>query len=91
MCYTLVELPKITFECIVSFYDMMQGDNGNIKELIGIASLIDLIVIYLIYGCIVVFCLYTEMVLYNIPIGFKIFALMTCISRMFSFIICIII
>ena len=27
-----------------------------------------------------VFCLYNIMALYNIPIGFKIFALLTCIS-----------
>ena len=68
----------------MSFFDMMQGDNGNIKELIGITLLIDLIVIYLIYHCIIVFCLYTKTALYHIPIGFKIFALMTCISRIYS-------
>ena len=61
---------------------MMQGDNGNIKEVLGITSLIDYLVIYLIYHCIIVFCLYKKTALYNIPIGFKIFALLTCISRM---------
>ena len=49
----------------VSFSDMMQGDNGNIKVLLGIASFTDYIVIYLIYHCIVVFCPYNEMALYN--------------------------
>ena len=44
----------------------MQGDNGNIKEVLGIALLIDYLVIYLIYHCIVVFCLYNETALYNI-------------------------
>ena len=49
----------------VSFSDMMQGENGNIKEVLGIASFIDYLVIYLIYHCIIVFCLYNEMTLYN--------------------------
>ena len=61
---------------------MMQGDNGNIKEVIGMALLIDYLAIYLIYCCMFVFCLYNETALYNIPIVFKIFALLTCISRM---------
>ena len=34
MCYTLIGLPLIAY---VSFYGMMQGDNANIKEQIGIA------------------------------------------------------
>ena len=63
---------------------MMQGDNGNIKEVLGIASLINYLAIYLIYHCIIVFCLYNETALYNIPIVFKIFALLTCISRMLN-------
>ena len=67
----------------VSFSDMMQGDKGNIKVLLGIASFTDYLAIYMIYHCIVVYCLYSEMALYNIPIVFKIFALLTCISRMF--------
>ena len=29
MCYTLIGLPLVAY---VSFYDMMQGDNVNIKE-----------------------------------------------------------
>ena len=62
---------------------MMQGYNGNIKEVLGIALLIDYLAIYLIYHCIIEFCLYNETALYNIPYGFKIFALLTCISRMF--------
>ena len=66
----------------VSFSDMMQGDKRNIKEVLGIALLINYLAIYLIYHCIVVICLYNEMALYNIPIVFKIFALLTCISRM---------
>ena len=61
---------------------MMQGDNGNIKELLGIASFIDYLAIYLIHHCIIVFCLYNDTALYNIPIVFKIFALLACISRM---------
>ena len=68
---------------IVSFSDMMQGDNGNIKEVLGIALLINYLEIYLIHCCIIAFCPYNEMALYNIPTVFKIFALLTCISRMF--------
>ena len=49
----------------VSFSDMMQGDNGNIKVLLGIASFTDYLAIYMIYHCIVVFCLYSKMALYN--------------------------
>ena len=44
---------------------MMQGDNGNIKELLGITSFINYLTIYLIYHCIIVFYLYNEMSLYN--------------------------
>ena len=68
----------------MSFPDVMQGDNGNIKEVLGITSLIDYLAIYLGYHCIVVFCLYNKMAIYNIPIVFKIFALLTCISRMIN-------
>ena len=64
------------------FSDMMQGDNGNIKEVLGITLFIDYLAIDLIYHCIIVFCLYNEMTLYNIPIVFKIFALLTWINRM---------
>ena len=67
----------------VSISDMMQGDNGNIKVLLGIASFTNYLAIYMIYCCIIVFCPYIKTVLYNIPIGFKIFVLLTCISRMF--------
>ena len=42
----------------------MQGDNGSIKEVLQIASFTDYLVIYMIYHC-VVFCLYSEMALYN--------------------------
>ena len=49
----------------VSFSDMMQGDNGNIKVLLGISSFTDYLVIYVICHCIVVFCLYSETALYN--------------------------
>ena len=50
----------------VSFSDMMQGDNGNIKVLLGITSFTSYLVIYVICRCIVLFCLYSEMALYNI-------------------------
>ena len=64
------------------FSDMMQGDNGSIKELLGIASFTDYLAIHMIYCCVVVFCLSSIMALYNIPIVLKIFALLTFISRM---------
>ena len=59
---------------------MMQGDNGNIMMLLGITSFTNYLVIYMIYHCGVVFCLYNIMALNNIPLGFKIFALLTGIS-----------
>ena len=43
----------------------MQGDNANIKDALGITLLIDYLVIYLIYHCIAVFCLYNKMALYS--------------------------
>ena len=49
---------------IVSIADMMQGDNGNIKMLLGITSFTDYLVIYMIYH-VVVFCLYNITALYN--------------------------
>ena len=49
----------------VSFSDMMQGDNRNIKEVLGIASFTNYLAIHMIYHCVVVFCLYSKMVLYN--------------------------
>ena len=49
----------------VSFFDMMQGDNGNIREVLGLASFTDYLFIHLIYHCIIVFCLYSTMALYN--------------------------
>ena len=72
MCYTLIGLAWLHW-CLqmcqsliyMSFSDMMQGDNGNIKEVLGITLLIDYLAIYLIYCCIIVFCLYNETVLYN--------------------------
>ena len=60
---------------------MMQGDNKNIKVTLGIASFTSYLVIYMIYHCGVVFCLYNVMALYNIHFGFKIFALLGCISK----------
>ena len=50
----------------MSFSDMMQGDNGNIKEVLGIAPFTDYLAIYMIYHCVVVFCLYSETALHNI-------------------------
>ena len=49
----------------MSFPDMMQGDNGNIKEVLGIASFTDYLAICMIYHCVVVFCHYSKSVLYN--------------------------
>ena len=66
MCYTLIGLPLVTY---MSFYGMMQGDNANIKEQIGITLFIDLIVIYLTYHCIIVFCPFSETALYNSKIS----------------------
>ena len=58
---------------------MMQGDKGNIKVNLGIASVYQLAGFYHGIG---VFCLYTDMALINIPIGLKIFAILICISEM---------
>ena len=44
---------------------MMQGDNGNMKEVLGIALLIDYLAIYLVYHCIIVFCPYNKTALYK--------------------------
>ena len=60
----------------------MQGDNGDTKEVLGIPLLIDYLAMSLIYHYIILFCPYNKMALYNITIVFKIFALLTCISRM---------
>ena len=49
----------------MSFSDMMQGDYGNIKEVLGIAPFTDYLVIYMIYHCVVAFCLYSKMTLHN--------------------------
>ena len=49
----------------MSITDMMQGDNGNIKVLLGITPFTDYLAIYMIYHCVVVFCLYNIMALYN--------------------------
>ena len=49
----------------VSITDMMQGDNGNMKVLLGIATFTNYLVIYMIYHCVVVFCLYSILALYN--------------------------
>ena len=60
----------------MSFPDMMQGDKGNIKLNLGIALVSQLT---RFYCCI---CLYSDMALYNIPIGLKYLLLLTCISEM---------
>ena len=73
MCYTLIGFVNVSMT-------MMQGDNGNIKVTLGIASFTDYLAIYMIYCRGVVFCLYNVMALY-IPFGFKIFALLTCINK----------
>ena len=49
----------------MSFFDMMQGDNGNVKEVLGIGTFTNYLAIHMIYHCVVVFCLYSKMVLYN--------------------------
>ena len=65
-CVTIwLDYQRLPLVASMSLYDMMQGHNGNTKELIGITLLINLIVIYLIYHCIIVFYLYTDMALYN--------------------------
>ena len=58
---------------------MMQDDKGNIKVNLGIASVYWLTEIY--HG-ISIFCLYTNTVLHNIPIGFKKFPIAICIREM---------
>ena len=65
----------------MSITNMMQGYNRNIKVLLGIAPFANYLEMYMVYYCVVVFCLYNIMALYNIPFGFKIFALLTCISK----------
>ena len=57
---------------------MMQGDNGNIMMLLGITSFTNYLVIYMIYHCGVVFCLYNIMALYNIT---SLFLKFTAISE----------
>ena len=63
----------------VSFPGMMQDDKGNIKANLGIASIQQLAGFY---RSIIIFCLYTDTALYNIPIGLKYLLLLTCISEM---------
>ena len=60
---------------------MMQGDNRNIKVTLGIASFTDYLAIFMIYNSGIVFFLYNIMAVYNIPFGFKVFSLLTCISK----------
>ena len=62
----------------VSFPDMMQGDKGNIKVNLGITLVQQ---INRFYHGIIVFCLYSNTALYNIPIGFKIFAIINLHQR----------
>ena len=80
MCYTLIFGLIALVSANVSIA-MMQGDNENIKVTLGITSFTDYLAIYMIYHCGVVFCLYNVTALYNISFGFKIFALLTCISK----------
>ena len=81
MCYILIGCPWLALgmcsslqKChsliYVSFSDMMQGVNGNIKEVLGITSFTNYLAIYMIYGCVVVFCLYSETALHNNYIGY---------------------
>ena len=63
----------------VSFPGMMQDDKGNIKVNLGITLVYQLTGLYHGFG---VFCLYTDTVLYNIPIGFKIFSIAICSIEM---------
>ena len=72
MCHFLISCPLNMY---VSFPDMMEGDKGNIKVNLGITSIKQLI---RFYHCI---CLYSDMALYNIPIGFKIFAVINLHER----------
>ena len=80
MCHFLISYPGVcSLDVYVSFPGMMQDDKGNIKVNLGIASVQQLPGIY----CgISVFCLYTDMVLYNIPIGLKIFPIAICSREM---------
>ena len=55
----------------MSITDMMEGDNGNIKVLLGTASFTDYLAIDMIYHCVVVFCLYNATALYNILLVLK--------------------
>ena len=81
MCYTLIGCSLFALVSMNVSITMMQGDNENIKVLLGITLFTNYLAIYMIYHCGVVFCLYNVMALYNIPFGFKIFALLTCISK----------
>ena len=72
MCHILISYSMVVpLDVYVSFPGMMQDDKGNIKVNLGITLVQQLA--GFICG-ISVFCLYTDMALYNIPIGFKIFA-----------------
>ena len=80
MCHFLISyLGVCPLDVYVSFLGMMQDDKGNIKVNLGIALEKQLTGIY--HG-ISVFCLYTSMALYNIPIGFKIFPIAICSREM---------
>ena len=63
MCHSLTSYPVVCpLDVYVSFPGMMQDDKGNIKVNLGVASVQQLPGIY----CgISVFCLYTDMALYN--------------------------
>ena len=75
MCHFLISYPLNVY---VSCPDMMQGDKGNIKGNLGITLVWQLI---RFYHFVIVFCLCSNMALYNIPIGFKIFAIINLHQR----------
>ena len=63
MCHFRISYPGVCpLDVYVSFPGMMQDDKGNIKVNLGIASVQQLTGIYHGVG---VFCLYTDMALYN--------------------------
>ena len=82
MCYTLTGLPWLHSSPQMCHSLIWCKETMEISRSLGITSFTDYLAIYMIYLCVVVFCPYSKMALYNITIVFKIFALLTCISRM---------
>ena len=93
MCYTLIGLAwpwwsVLTCQSLCyKEFGLCECESLWCKEImeisrwhLGVVSFSNYLVIQMIYHYRVVFCLYNAMVLYNIPFGFKIFALLTCIS-----------